>query len=177
RLQSGAGKAVLLEELGAQQEKRQAQEAARAEKGAVAVAEKPVKTVREDAPIYVPSDLRRRVLRDYSVSHLYPYVNMRTLIGHHLGLRGNVDKMLADGEERAVQLHEMVTGFLESGNLSASGLYQFFPAQADGDDVIIYDPEDSKTEIERFTFPRQSKEPFLCLADYLKTVNSGEMDY
>ena len=102
---------------------------------------------------------------------------MRTLIGHHLGLRGNVDKMLADGEERAVQLHEMVTGFLESGHLSASGLYQFFPAQADGDDVVIYDPADSKTEIERFTFPRQSKEPFLCLADFLKTVDSGEMDY
>jgi len=43
--------------------------------------------------------------------------------------------------------------------------------------VIIYDPLDAKTEIERFTFPRQSVEPFLCLADYLKTVESGEMDY
>ena len=27
-------------------------------------------------------------VRDYSVAHLHPYVNMRTLIGHHLGLRG-----------------------------------------------------------------------------------------
>lgn len=177
RLQGG-DREVLLGELVEKQEKRLESEAIRAARDtAVAVLPRPVKTVREDAPVFVPSDLRRRVLRDYSVSHLYPYVNMRTLIGHHLGLRGNVDKMLADGEERAVQLHEMVTGFLESGNLSASGLYQFFPAQADGDDVIIYDPEDSKTEIERFTFPRQSKEPFLCLADYLKPVNSGEMDY
>ncbi|WP_432362270.1 methionine synthase [Sporosarcina sp. UB5] len=177
RLQGG-DKEALLNELVEKQEKRLEAEAIRAARDtAVAVLPRPVKTVREDAPVFVPSDLRRRVLRDYSVSHLYPYVNMRTLIGHHLGLRGNVDKMLADGEERAVQLHEMVTGFLESGNLSASGLYQFFPAQADGDDVIIYNPEDAKTEIERFTFPRQSKAPFLCLADYLKTVDSGEMDY
>ncbi|MCM3710510.1 methionine synthase [Sporosarcina luteola] len=177
RLQGGDREA-LLDELVEKQEKRLESEAIRAARDtAVAVLPRPVKTVREDAPVFVPSDLRRRVLRDYSVSHLYPYVNMRTLIGHHLGLRGNVDKMLTDGEERAVQLHEMVTGFLESGNLSASGLYQFFPAQADGDDVIIYDPIDAKTEIERFTFPRQSKEPFLCLADYLKTVDSGEMDY
>ncbi|MFS0689580.1 methionine synthase [Sporosarcina sp. 179-K 8C2 HS] len=177
RLQSG-DKEALLNELVEKQEKRLESEANRATRDtAVAVLPRPVKTVREDAPVFIPSDLRRRVLRDYSVSHLYPYVNMRTLIGHHLGLRGNVDKMLANGEERAVQLHEMVTAFLESGNLSASGLYQFFPAQADGDDVIIYDPEDAKTEIERFTFPRQSKEPFLCLADYLKTVDSGEMDY
>lgn len=177
RLQGGDREA-LLDELVEKQEKRFESEAIRAARDtAVAVLPRPVKTVREDAPVFVPSDLRRRVLRDYSVSHLHPYVNMRTLIGHHLGLRGNVDKMLANGEERAVQLHEMVTGFLESEHLSASGMYQFFPAQADGDDVIIYDPIDAKTEIERFTFPRQSKEPFLCLADYLKTVDSGEMDY
>ncbi|RAZ67344.1 methionine synthase [Planococcus maitriensis] len=177
RLQSGAGKAVLLDELGAQQEKRQAQEAARAEKGAVAVAEKPVKTVREDAPIYVPNDLRRHVLKDYSVSHLYPYVNMRTLIGHHLGLRGYSDKLLQQGDTRAVELHELASKFLQSGLLKPAGMYQFFPAQSDGDDVIIYDPKDAKTEIERFTFPRQAKAPFLCLADYLKSTASGEMDY
>ena len=56
-------------------------------------------------------------------------------------------------------------------------MYRFFPAQADGDDVVIYDPEDGKTEIERFQFPRQKEEPYLCLADFLKPVESGEMDY
>ncbi len=177
RLQSGAGKAVLLEELGAQQEKRQAQDAARAEKGAVAILEKPVKTVREDAPVYVPNDLRRHVLKDYSVAHLYPYVNMRTLIGHHLGLRGYSDELLQQGDTRAVELHELATKFLQSGILKPAGMYQFFPAQSDGDDVIIYDPKDAQTEIERFTFPRQTKAPFLCLADYLKSTESGEMDY
>lgn len=177
RLQSGAGKAELLLELDAQQEKRQASEAVRAAKPAVAVAEKPVKTVREDVQVYVPNDLRRHVLKDYSVAHLYPYVNMRTLIGHHLGLKGYSDKTLAQGDPRAVELHELATEFLGSGLLKPSGLYQFFPAQSDGDDVIIYDPKDSKTEIERFTFPRQSASPFLCLSDYLKSVDSGEMDY
>lgn len=177
RLQSGEGKAILLEELGAQQEKRQASEAAKAAKPAVAVAEKPVKTVREDVPVFVPNDLRRRVLKDYSVGHLYPYVNMRTLIGHHLGLRGYNDKSLEKGDPRAVELHALATEFLGSGILKPSGVYQFFPAQSDGDDVVIYDPADGKTEIERFTFPRQASEPFLCLADYLKSVDSSEMDY
>lgn len=177
RLQDKEEKVVLMQELIDQQEKRKQTEAFRASRGDVAVATRPVKTVREDVPVFVPKDLRRRVMRDYSVAHLYPYVNMRTLIGHHLGLRGNVDKMLEKGEQRAVELHELVTGFLESGILQPSGMYQFFPAQSDGDDVIIYDPADAKTEIERFTFPRQSKEPFLCLADYLKPVDSGQMDY
>ncbi|MGE6369647.1 methionine synthase [Planococcus kocurii] len=177
RLQSGAGKAELLLELDAQQEKRQASEAVRAAKPAVAVAEKPVKTVREDVTVYVPNDLRRHVLKEYSVAHLYPYVNMRTLIGHHLGLKGYNDNTLAKGDPRAIQLHELTTEFLGSRLLKPSGLYQFFPAQSDGDDVIIYDPADGKTEIERFTFPRQSALPFLCLSDYLKSVDSGEMDY
>ena len=181
RLQNKEEKETLMMELHEQREKRAENDAIKAEKAAnapaVAVATRPVKTVREDVPVKIPKDLRRRIQIDYSVPHLYPYVNMRTLIGHHLGLRGNVDKMLENKEPRALELHEMVTSFLESGNLTASGLYQFFPAQSDGDDVIIYDPADAKTEIERFTFPRQSKEPFLCLADYLKPIASGEMDY
>ena len=64
-----------------------------------------------------------------------------------------------------------------SDTLNPSGMYQFFPAQADGDDVVVYSPEDGKTEIQRFTFPRQQVAPFMCLADFLKTVESGEMDY
>ena len=176
RLQSD-DKENLLDEIHAAQEKRIAQEAKRGERTAVAVAPKPVKTVRNDAPIFVPQDLKRHILRDYSVAHLQPYVNMRTLIGHHLGLKGFNETMLEKGDERAVELYELVTGFLKSDMLSPSGMYQFFPAQSDGDDVIIYDPTDAKTEIERFTFPRQQKKPFLCLADFLKSVDSGEMDY
>lgn len=177
RLQDKEDKGVLLEELVIQQEKRVVAEAVRASKQAVAVLEKPVKTVREDVKVYKPKDLRRHVMRDYSVAHLHPYVNMRTLIGHHLGLRGYSDKLIEQGDARATGLHELVTGFLRSDLLKPQGIYQFFPAQSDGDDVIIYDPEDAKKEIERFTFPRQSVTPFLCLADFLKSVDSGEMDY
>ncbi|WP_391117618.1 methionine synthase [Psychrobacillus sp. L3] len=177
RLQNKEDKTILLEELNIQQEKRKVAEATRASKSAVAVLTKPVKTVREDVQVYKPKDLRRHVLKNYSVSHLYPYVNMRTLIGHHLGLKGYSEKLLEQGDGRAVELHELVTEFLGAGILKPSGMYQFFLAQSDGDDVIIYDPTDSITELERYTFPRQSVEPYLCLADYLKSVDSGEMDY
>ncbi|OLN23623.1 methionine synthase [Domibacillus antri] len=179
RLQNADQKLVLLQELEDKKEKRKEIEAYRDERKeqAVAVAPKPVKTVRQDVPVLVPRDTRRRVLPDYSIAHLKPYVNMQTLIGHHLGMKGNVKKLLEENNEKAVQLHETVNGFLNDGGLKTAAVYQFFPAQSQGDDVIIYDPADAKTEIERFTFPRQTKEPFLCLADYLKSVESGEMDY
>ncbi|KMY53058.1 methionine synthase [Bacillus sp. FJAT-27231] len=180
RLQDAEEKTELLNELKEKQEKRKEVEAYREtmkSTTSVAVLERPKKTVRQDVPVLVPRDLQKRTQRDYPVAHLEPYVNMQTLIGHHLGLKGKVEKLLAERDERAVALKETVDGFLQSGRLRTASVYQFFPAQSDGDDVIIYDPADSKTEIERFTFPRQQKEPFLCLADYLKSVDSGEMDY
>ncbi|WP_338753319.1 methionine synthase [Bacillus sp. FJAT-52991] len=178
RLQNETEKSQLLNELAEKQEKRKEIEAYReTSKPAVAVLEKPIKTVRQDVPVFEPRDLRKHIQRDYPVAHLKPYINMQTLIGHHLGLKGKVEKLLAEKDERAILLKETVDGFLQEGLLKTASVYQFFPAQSNGDDVIIYDPADAKTEIERFTFPRQQKEPFLCLADYLKSVDSGEMDY
>ncbi|WP_107943738.1 methionine synthase [Metasolibacillus sp. FSL H7-0170] len=176
RLMNKEERKGLLEEIRDARDKRMEADEKRAAKPKPELPKKFVRTV-EDASVFVPKDLTRRIKRNYSVAHLQPYVNLRTLIGHHLGLKGNVDKFLAEGDSRAVELHELVTGYLQSDTFQPSGMYQFFPAQADGDDVVIYSPEDAKTEIERFTFPRQQVEPYLCLADFLKTVDSGEMDY
>lgn len=165
-----------LAEIEESRQKRLEADEKRAARPAKEVTIKPARTVK-GAPVFLPADLRRHVKKDYSVSHLYPYVNMRTLLGHHLGLKGQVQQLLDAGDSRATELKDLVDDYLKSDLLKPSGLYQFFPAQADGDDVVVYDPADSKTEIERFTFPRQQVEPFLCLADFLKTVESSEMDY
>lgn len=167
---------VFLQELRESREKRLLADEKRAARPAIERTEKAVKTV-QDAPVFKPKDLIQHIKRNYSVAHLQPYVNMRTLIGHHLGLKGNVENLLAEKDERATELYNLVSGYLNSDLLKPSGMYQFFPAQADGDDVVIYSPEDGKTEIERFHFPRQNEAPYLCLSDFLKTVESGEMDY
>ncbi|GLX68124.1 methionine synthase [Paenibacillus glycanilyticus] len=134
-----------------------------------------------DAPVYIPPDTDRHILRDVPIPHIIPYVNMQMLLGHHLGLKGNVDNLLQEGNDKAVHLKETVDAILQEGTtngiLKAHGMYRFFPAQSSGNDIIIYDPQDHSKEIKRFTFPRQQVEPFLCLADYLKPVESGVMDY
>lgn len=173
----GAGtRENFLAEIAESRQKRLEADEKRAARPVKEITIKPARTVKE-APVFLPADLRRHVKKEYAVSHLYPYVNMRTLLGHHLGLKGQVQPLLDAGDPRATELKDLVDDYLKSDLLKPSGLYQFFPAQADGDDVIIYDPADNKTEIERFTFPRQQVEPFLCLADFLRTVESGEMDY
>ncbi|MGB7999386.1 MAG: vitamin B12 dependent-methionine synthase activation domain-containing protein, partial [Anaerobacillus sp.] len=148
--------------------------------GGTAVAIKPESTV-SSAPVFTPNDLAPHILKNYSVAHIEPYINMQMLIGHHLGLKGKVSRLLHEKNDKALHLKEVVDHLLTQAKkeswIQPSAKYQFFPAQSEGNDVIIYDPLDKQTIIERYTFPRQYKKPFLCLADYLRPVSSGEMDY
>ncbi len=175
RLMNADERELIAAEFNEAVEKRLLSDANRGARGAVEVVEKVVRTV-APAPVFVPNDLKPHIKKQYAVSHLYPYVNMRTLIGHHLGLKGNVEKFLADGDKRAIELKALVDGYLTDETLAPKGMYQFYKAQSEGNDVILYD-ETGVNEIKRFTFPRQAKEPFLCLADFIKSVDSGEMDY
>jgi 5-methyltetrahydrofolate--homocysteine methyltransferase len=132
-------------------------------------------------PVRKPVDLERHVLRHYPIDVIKPYINKQMLIGHHLGLKGKVEALIKQGDERAVQLDQLVEELImhlkDNADYSLNGIYQFFPAQSDGNKVKIYRPEDTSQVLEVFDFPRQSDDPNLCLADYLKPVSSGEMDY
>ncbi|WP_242218729.1 methionine synthase [Bacillus cereus group sp. BfR-BA-01380] len=130
------------------------------------------------APVIVPHFTKRVVLRDISVAHLAPFLNRQMLIGHHLGLKGNVKKLLQEGDRRAHELNDLIDELLrgEESWLRPSAVYQFFPAQSENQDILIYDPEDRDRVLERFTFPRQGKAPHRTLGDYLRPVGD-EMDY
>ncbi|MEH7439037.1 methionine synthase [Neobacillus drentensis] len=147
--------------------------------GSVAVKVKPA--ISTEAPVFTPMDTKRHILKTYSLSHIEPYINMQMLIGHHLGVKGKVAKLLAEKDEKAVKVKEVVDQLLADANrenwITPNAVYQFFPAQSDGNKVIIYDPENTETIIETFDFPRQDAAPHLCLADFLKSVDSGVMDY
>lgn len=170
------------EKLRIQQEEKQAAalNAVPYDRGSVAVAVKPKPTVSTQVPVFVPKDLKRHLLKSYSLSHIEPYINKQMLIGHHLGLKGNLQKLLAEKDEKAIKINAMVDELIseakEKNWIEPKAVYQFFPAQSDGDKVFIY-AEDEKTVIETFEFPRQETEPFLCLADFLKSKESGQMDY
>ncbi|WCK54042.1 methionine synthase [Aneurinibacillus sp. Ricciae_BoGa-3] len=143
---------------------------------------KPVRSaVSTNGPVILPPDLHRHIFTDYPLAYLQPYLNLRMLLGKHLGIRGNVDRLLADGDPKTVELKELVDELLEeaktTGLIQANGMYRFFPAQSKGNDIFIYDPADPSKVLKTFTFPRQKEDPHLCLADFVKPVESGQMDY
>ncbi len=93
------------------------------------------------------------------------------------------ERLSADFQKR---LEHMQREALRTGWLKPQGVYGYWPAQADGNDLIVYDPAlypaqaavqtDRPKELARFTFPRQSSNDHLCLADYFASVESGLMD-
>ncbi|NTU82650.1 MAG: methionine synthase [Chloroflexales bacterium] len=62
------------------------------------------------------------------------------------------------------------------GWLEPKVVYGYFPVQSDGHDLIVYDPAERSRELTRFVFPRQPERERLCLADYFRSVESGEYD-
>jgi 5-methyltetrahydrofolate--homocysteine methyltransferase len=118
----------------------------------------------------VPPDLQPHVLRDVPLSHVYPYLNLQMLYGKHLGLRGIVSRLLADGDPKALELHAVVEDLKREatthGWLRAHGIYQWFRARAAADTLELLTPDGAP--LAAFTFPRQSAGERLCLSDYVR---------
>ena len=153
----------------------------RLERAAVSVTVKPKSAVSTEVPVFIPKDLKRHILKSYSLSHIEPYINMQMLLGHHLGIKGKISKLLTEKDEKALKIKDVVDGLIaeasSQGWITPAAVYQFFPAQSDGNKVRIYDPEQPDKILQVFDFPRQESSPHLCLADFLKPVDSGIIDY
>ncbi|MBY0096830.1 methionine synthase [Mesobacillus maritimus] len=138
------------------------------------------KTVKK-APVYVPQDLKRHLLRSYTLAHIEPYINKQMLIGHHLGVKGKIEKLLTEGDEKATMVNDVVQSLISEASannwIEPKAMYQYYPAQADGNKVLIFDPSNYSRVIETFEFPRQEADPCLCLADFLRPIGDSEMDY
>ena len=135
--------------------------------------------IRHDQPIPTPPDLKRHVLDRFPLEEIFPYLNPAMLYGKHLGLRGNLEALLAAGDEKARRLRERVAAveneLLATGAMEARAVYKFFPAQSEGETIFLYGPD--RRVVESFTFPRQSTGEGLCLADFVAPRGTGLTDY
>ena len=72
---------------------------------------------------------------------------------------------------------EQLAAAKASGVLVPQVVYGYFPANGDGDDLVVWTDETRSTEAARFHYPRQKAAPFLCIADFFRPLESGEVDY
>ncbi len=136
--------------------------------------------VSRDVEILRPPDLKLHAVRDYDLGEIFEYINPKMLYAKHLGFK-NFEQALEAGDAKARELKETVEEvaavMLARPDISANAVYKFFPAQTDGDRVLMVLGPDAKSVLETFTFGRQSDAPGLCLADYVAARESGRVDY
>ncbi len=133
--------------------------------------------VSRDVSVPKPPDLDLHVLRRAPLTHVFPYLNLQMLLGKHLGVKGSVQRLLAEGDPKTLEINAVIEELkreaVEQGWLEANALYRFFEARSAGEDLIL--SRDGR-EAARFTFPRQRAGERLCLADYVRDT-AAEPDY
>ncbi|MGZ5331730.1 MAG: homocysteine S-methyltransferase family protein [Solirubrobacterales bacterium] len=133
-------------------------------------------SARTDAPVPEPPFWGAREV-PVDLGDVYPYLDRHVLFKLHWGGRGK------KGEEwrRILEGHDGDEGFntklermwREQDYLRPRAKLGYFPAAADGNELVIFDPEDPEREIERLVFPRQPKHDRICLTDFFRPLRSG----
>ncbi len=136
-----------------------------------------------DNPVFVPPFLGSRIVKGLSIDQIAGYINETALFRNQWQFRP--DAKPGGGTESDEEFKGRIRPTLrdELARAKADGLlipqavYGYFPANGDGNDLVIWSDESRTDERARFRYPRQSKAPYYCIADFLRPVDSGEVDY
>jgi 5-methyltetrahydrofolate--homocysteine methyltransferase len=131
-----------------------------------------------DNPIFTPPFIGSRVVKGISLDEIAEYINETALFRNQWQYRPLDGENDEDFKSRIrPELRDQLAQAKASGILVPQLVYGYFPANGDGNDVIIWTDESRTTERMRFSYPRQGETPFLCIADFFRPVESGEVDY
>ncbi len=139
------------------------------------------------APIYKPNFVGVKQLIDFPISELRKYIDW-TFFFFVWELKGKYPEILNDdlqGEEARklyADANRMLDEIIEKKMIQANAVFGIWPANADGDDIAIYEDDFSKKEAGRFYHLRQQEakkpgSPNYCLSDFVAPVESGRTDY
>ena len=128
------------------------------------------------APIQLPAKLGQRVVKDMPLEMIFKHLNINELYRLSWGAKNTHGKEWEKlKKEFDTRLQKMTKEALKDGWLKPQAVYGYFPCQADGDALVIYDPV-SLITLTRLTCPRQPYDDHLALSDYYTSVESGQMD-
>jgi 5-methyltetrahydrofolate--homocysteine methyltransferase len=133
--------------------------------------------------VFTPPFLGARVIKGIALDDIAEFVNETALFRNQWQFR---PEKLADGrpetdaefkERIRPTFREQLAAAKASGVLVPQVVYGYFPANGDGDDLVVWTDAARTTEAARFHYPRQKVAPYLCIADFFRPVESGETDY
>jgi 5-methyltetrahydrofolate--homocysteine methyltransferase len=143
------------------------------------------------ADLPVPAFTGRQVLDPIPLAALAPLIDWTYLFAAW-ELKGRFPAILDHPHygPAARELYANARALLErligEGRLAARGVYGFWPANSEDDDIVVWAPEGivegARREVARFHCLRQQElpgddRPSRCLADYVAPRESGRLDY
>jgi len=141
-------------------------------------------TVRTDVNVPAAPFFGSRVVTGIPLDQILPFVNRTALYrGQWQFKKGALsdeefDEQLT-GEVDAI-FNRLAEQCKRDNILEPKVVYGYFPCASSGDDLIVYNPEAAsggpRQEIERFTFPRQEGRQSICISDFFRSEESGQLD-
>jgi 5-methyltetrahydrofolate--homocysteine methyltransferase len=142
-----------------------------------------------------------RVVKDYDLREIFNYINDTALFKNQWQLKTASQEdyaRLVEEKYRPIK-KKLEEDVMAAGWFEPKVVCGYFPAQGDGNDVVVYDPsqcgesscgdgrprpskpsearqQPQAKEILRFTFPRQKEGRRLCISDFFAAPSSGKMD-
>jgi 5-methyltetrahydrofolate--homocysteine methyltransferase len=139
------------------------------------------------AEMAVPALMGRRLVDDVPLEAIAAYIDW-TFLFVAWELKGKFPQILEHPKygEAARDLYAnartLLRRIIDERLLTAKGVYGFWPANSDGDDIILYTDDTRQEKLTRFHMLRQQEahddtRPYLSLADFIAPVDSGVADY
>ena len=120
-----------------------------------------------------------RIVKGIPLADYVGMLDERALFMGQWGLKGARGEFEAMAEtEGRPRLRKLLNDVQSNGWLEAAVVYGYFPCVSEGNDLIILHHEgpNKGKERTRFSFPRQSRDRRLCLADFFASKDSGKTD-
>ncbi len=125
----------------------------------------------------IPPFFGSRVVKGVALNDYSQMLDERALFLGQWGLKGKDFESMAIEEGRP-RLRSLLNEVQSKGWLNAAVTYGYFPCYSEGNDLVVlhHEGDQKGTERVRFSFPRQSRDRRLCLSDFFRSKDSGDID-
>ena len=133
-----------------------------------------------DNPVPTPPFWGDRIVKGVPLADVATFLDERATFMGQWGLKtsrgdGPSYEELVETEGRP-RLRAWLSRIQTDAIMEPAVVYGYWPCYSDGNDLVVLDAERQSDEVARFTFPRQQRDRFLCLADFFRPKDSGELD-
>ncbi|MDH3463136.1 MAG: methionine synthase, partial [Acidimicrobiia bacterium] len=134
-------------------------------------------SVKSDNQIFQPPFIGSRVIRSVPLDEIVPFLNLTALFRNQWQYRPESGENDREFKARlALVLRDQLNRARTNDWLRPQVVYGYYPANSDGDELVVWGDQSRNSELTRFAFPRQQQEPFLSIPDFFRPVGA-ETDY